>query len=48
MKHHLDYPDYSKQEEPTRFWPTGTKADEPTTKMNYVIELLSNDKDNFE
>jgi hypothetical protein len=49
MKHHLDYPDYTKGEEPTRFWPTNSaKADEPQTKMNYVIELLSNDKDNFE
>lgn len=49
MKHHLDYPDYSKNEELTRFWPTGPEKQLPqTTKMNYVIELLSNDRENFE
>lgn len=48
MKHHLDYPDYTKGEEPTRFWPTNLPKAEEGTKMNYVIELLSNDKENFE
>jgi len=49
MKHHLDYPDYNKTDaENTRFWPTNKDKQLPEPKMNYVIELLSNDKDSFE
>jgi hypothetical protein len=44
MKHHLDYPDYNLNDaEASRFWPTNKDKQLPEPKMNYVIELLSND-----
>lgn len=49
MKNQLDFPNYMGGDEVTRFWPTANEKQLPEqTRMNYVIELLSNDRDSFE